>query len=295
MKVEKYRVPSKGKVSLKDYDPGESDLFDGNKKDGAEALVKLNKQIETLQEQLYAEGKHKLLIVLQATDTGGKDGTIRAVFEGVNPQGVKVASFKVPTAVELAHDYLWRIHAHVPGKGEIVIFNRSHYEDVLAVRVHNLVPEKVWSKRYEHINEFERILTDEGTTILKFFLHIDQEEQAERLLARIDDPTKQWKFSPGDLEERKLWKDYEAAFEDMVNKTSTDYAPWYVVPSNKKWYRNLVIAQIVRDVLEGFKMGYPQPAENLEQYRKLLLGMVKPKVKEASEAEAAKNNTESAE
>ena len=295
MKVEKYRVPSKGKVSLKDYDPGESDLFDGNKKDGAEALVKLNKQIETLQEQLYAEGKHKLLIVLQATDTGGKDGTIRAVFEGVNPQGVKVASFKVPTAVELAHEYLWRIHAHVPGKGEIVIFNRSHYEDVLAVRVHNLVPEKVWSKRYEHINEFERILTDEGTTILKFFLHIDQEEQAERLLARIDDPTKQWKFSPGDLEERKLWKDYEAAFEDMVNKTSTDYAPWYVVPSNKKWYRNLVIAQIVRDVLEGFKMGYPQPAENLEQYRKLLLGMVKPKVKEASEAEAAKNNTESAE
>jgi len=295
MKVEKYRVPSKGKVSLKDYDPGESDLFDGNKKDGAEALVKLNKQIETLQEQLYAEGKHKLLIVLQATDTGGKDGTIRAVFEGVNPQGVKVASFKVPTAVELAHDYLWRIHAHVPGKGEIVIFNRSHYEDVLAVRVHNLVPEKVWSKRYEHINEFERILTDEGTTILKFFLHIDQEEQAERLLARIDDPTKQWKFSPGDLEERKLWKDYEAAFEDMVNKTSTDYAPWYVVPSNKKWYRNLVIAQIVRDALEGFKMGYPQPAENLEQYRKLLLGMVKPKVKQASEADAAKITVETAE
>ena len=295
MKVEKYRVPSKGKVSLKDYDPGESDLFDGNKKDGAEALVKLNKQIETLQEQLYAEGKHKLLIVLQATDTGGKDGTIRAVFEGVNPQGVKVASFKVPTAVELAHDYLWRIHAHLPGKGEIVIFNRSHYEDVLAVRVHNLVPEKVWSKRYEHINEFERILTDEGTTILKFFLHIDQEEQAERLLARIDDPTKQWKFSPGDLEERKLWKDYEAAFEDMVNKTSTDYAPWYVVPSNKKWYRNLVIAQIVRDALEGFKMGYPQPAENLEQYRKLLLGMVKPKVKQASEADAAKITVETAE
>jgi len=295
MKVEKYRVPSKGKVSLKDYDPGESDLFDGNKKDGAEALVKLNKQIETLQEQLYAEGKHKLLIVLQATDTGGKDGTIRAVFEGVNPQGVKVASFKVPTAMELAHDYLWRIHAQVPGKGEIVIFNRSHYEDVLAVRVHNLVLEKVWSKRYEHINEFERILTDEGTTILKFFLHIDQEEQAERLLARIDDPTKQWKFSPGDLEERKLWKDYEAAFEDMVNKTSTDYAPWYVVPSNKKWYRNLVIAQIVRDALEGFKMGYPQPAENLEQYRKLLLGMVKPKVKQASEADAAKITVETAE
>lgn len=295
MKVEKYRVPSKGKISLKDYDPDDSQLFDGNKKDGAEALAKINKGIETLQEQLYAEGKHKLLIVLQATDTGGKDGTIRAVFEHVNPQGVKVASFKVPSAVELAHDYLWRIHNQVPGKGEIVIFNRSHYEDVLAVRVHNLVPEKVWSKRYEHINEFERILTDEGTTILKFFLHIDQDEQAERLLARIDDPTKQWKFSPGDLEERKLWKDYEAAFEDMINKTSTEYAPWYVVPSNKKWYRNLVIAQIVRDTLEGFKMGYPRPAENLEQYRKLLLGMVKPKVKEASEADAAKTTAETAE
>ena len=287
MKVEKYRVPTKGKVSLKDYDPNDSELFDGNKKDGAEALVKLNKEIETLQEQLYAEGKHKLLIVLQATDTGGKDGTIRAVFDGVNPQGVKVASFKVPTAIELAHDYLWRIHAQVPGKGEMVIFNRSHYEDVLAVRIHNLTSEAVWSKRYEHINEFERMLTDEGTTILKFFLHIDLAEQAERLLARIDDPTKQWKFSPGDLEERKLWSEYQDAFEDMVNKTSTDYAPWYVVPANKKWYRNLVIAQIVRDTLEGFKMGYPRPVENIEQYRETLLGMVKPKVKAASQADMA--------
>ena len=295
MKVEKYRVPSKGKISLKNYDPNESDLFNGNKKDGAEALTKLNKEIEKLQEQLYAEGKHKLLIVLQATDTGGKDGTIRAVFEGVNPQGVKVASFKVPSAVELAHDYLWRIHAQVPGKGEMVIFNRSHYEDVLAVRVHNLAPEKVWSKRYDHINEFEKILTDEGTTILKFFLYIDQDEQAERLLARIEDPTKQWKFSPGDLEERKLWSEYQAAFEDMVNKTSTDYAPWYVVPANKKWYRNLVIAQIVRDTLEGFEMDYPKPAENIEQYRKLLLGMVKPKVKATSQVEAPKTASDSAE
>lgn len=288
MKVEKYRVPYKGKISLKDYDPNESDQFDGNKKDGAEALSKLNKEIESLQEQLYAEGKHKLLVVLQATDTGGKDGTIRAVFDGVNPQGVKVASFKVPTAMELAHDYLWRVHAQVPGKGEMVIFNRSHYEDVLVVRVHNLASKKVWSKRYDHINEFERMLANEGTTILKFFLHIDQDEQAERFLARIDDPTKQWKFSPGDLEERKLWPDYQAAFEDMLNKTSTSYAPWYVVPANKKWYRNLVIAQVVRDTLEGFKMGYPKPPENIEQYRKLLLGMVKPKVKEASQADVAK-------
>ncbi|HNY84648.1 MAG TPA: polyphosphate kinase 2 family protein [Anaerolineaceae bacterium] len=274
MKVEKYRVPSKGKISLKDFDPNETALFDGSKKDGVEALVEINADIEKLQEQLYAEGKHKLLVVLQATDTGGKDGTIRAVFEHVNPQGVKVASFKVPSSVELAHDYLWRIHQQVPAKGEIVIFNRSHYEDVLAVRVHGLAPEKVWSKRYEHIKDFERMLTDEGTTILKFFLHIDENEQAERLLARVEDRTKQWKFSPGDLEERKLWKEYQAAFEDMVNKTSTDWAPWYVVPSNKKWYRNLVIAQIVRDTLKGFEMTYPTPVENLEQYRTLLKGMI---------------------
>lgn len=274
MKVEKYRVPSKGKISLKDFDPNETDLFDGSKKDGIEALAEVNADIEKLQEQLYAEGKHKLLVVLQATDTGGKDGTIRAVFEHVNPQGVKVASFKVPSSVELAHDYLWRIHQQVPAKGEIVIFNRSHYEDVLVVRVHGLVSEKVWSKRYEHIKDFERMLADEGVTILKFFLHIDENEQAERLLARVEDPTKQWKFSPGDLEERKLWKEYQDAFEDMVNKTSTDWAPWYVIPSNKKWYRNLVIAQIVRDTLKGFEMTYPTPAENLEQYRTLLKGMV---------------------
>lgn len=292
MKIEKYRIPSKGKVSLKDYDPDESDLFDGGKKDGATTLVKLNQEIEVLQEQLYAEGKHKLLIVLQATDTGGKDGTIRAVFEGVNPQGVKVASFKVPTAIELAHDYLWRVHSQVPGKGEIVIFNRSHYEDVLAVRVHHLTPENVWMKRYDHINDFERMLTDEGTTILKFFLHIDQDEQAERLLARVEDPTKQWKFSPGDLEERKLWAEYESAFEDMVNKTSTEYAPWYVVPANKKWYRNLVIAQIVRDTLRGFNMGYPKPPENLDHYRKLLFGMVKPEVRKKSETDISSSNIE---
>jgi len=274
MDDEMYRVPIKGKIKLKDYDPNDSKLFDGNKKDGKEALQKLNAELELLQEQLYAEGKRRLLIVLQAMDTGGKDGAIRAVFEGVNPQGVKVASFKTPTPVELSHDYLWRVHQQTPGKGEIVIFNRSQYEDVLVVRVHNLAPEEVWSKRYQHIREFERLLADEGTTILKFYLHIDLEEQAERFLARVEDPTKQWKFNPGDLDERARWDDYMKAYEDMLNQTSTAWAPWYVIPSNKKWYRNWLISKIVIKTLKNLDMRYPAPVENIEDYHKRLLEMV---------------------
>ena len=274
MDDEMYLVPLKGKIKLKDYDPNDSKLFDGNKKDGKEALQKLNAELELLQEQLYAEGKHRLLIVLQAMDTGGKDGAIRAVFEGVNPQGVKVASFKTPTPVELSHDYLWRVHQQTPGKGEIVIFNRSQYEDVLVVRVHNLAPEEVWSKRYQHIREFERLLADEGTTILKFYLHIDLEEQAERFLARVEDPTKQWKFNPGDLDERARWDDYMKAYEDMLNQTSTAWAPWYIIPSNKKWYRNWLISKIVIKTLKNLDMRYPAPVENIEDYHKRLLEMV---------------------
>ncbi len=274
MDDEMYRVPIKGKIKLKDYDPNDSKLFDGNKKDGKEALQKLNAELELLQEQLYAEGKHRLLIVLQAMDTGGKDGAIRAVFEGVNPQGVKVASFKTPTPVELSHDYLWRVHQQTPGKGEMVIFNRSQYEDVLVVRVHNLAPEEVWSKRYQHIREFERLLADEGTTILKFYLHIDLEEQAERFLARVEDPTKQWKFNPGDLDERARWDDYMKAYEDMLNQTSTAWAPWYIIPSNKKWYRNWLISKIVIKTLKNLDMRYPAPVENIEDYHKRLLEMV---------------------
>jgi len=274
MDDEMYRVPLKGKIKLKDYDPNDSKLFEGNKKDGKEALQKLNAELETLQEEFYAEGKHRLLIVLQAMDTGGKDGVIRAVFEGVNPQGVKVASFKTPTPVELAHDYLWRVHQQTPGKGEMVIFNRSHYEDVLVVRVHNLVPEEVWSKRYQHIREFERVLADEGTTILKFYLHIDLKEQAERFLARVEDPTKQWKFNPGDLDERARWDDYMKAYEDMLSQTSTAWAPWYVIPSNKKWYRNWLISKIVIKTLKNLDMRYPAPVENIEDYHKRLLEMV---------------------
>jgi len=274
MDAEMYRVPLKGKIKLKDYDPNDSKLFEGNKKDGKEALQKLNAELETLQEELYAQGKHRLLIILQAMDTGGKDGVIRAVFEGVNPQGVRVASFKTPTPVELAHDYLWRVHQQSPAKGEMVIFNRSQYEDVLVVRVHDLVPEEVWSKRYQHIREFERMLAEEGTTILKFYLHIDLQEQAERFLARVEDPTKQWKFNPGDLDERARWEDYMKAYEDMLNMTNTAWAPWYIIPSNKKWYRNWLISKIVIKTLKNLDMRYPTPVENIEDYHKRLLEMV---------------------
>jgi PPK2 family polyphosphate:nucleotide phosphotransferase len=261
--MDRYRVTPGKKVDLSKWDPNDKIVFPMGKKVGKEHLRQLNKELETLQELLFAEGKHKILIVLQAMDTGGKDGTIRHVFEGVNPQGVKVASFKAPTREELAHDYLWRIHKHTPGKGEIVIFNRSHYEDVLVVRVHDLVPEAVWSKRYEHIAAFEKTLTDEGTIILKFYLHIDKDEKKERLQARLDKPHKNWKFSLGDLEERKLWDQYSAAFESALEETSTESSPWYVIPANRKWYRNLVISSIIIEKLKSLNMSYPEAADDL--------------------------------
>ncbi len=257
--MKKLRVESGKKVNLAKIDANASPDYDGDKKEGKEELLRLNEKLEALQELLYAEHKHKVLVVLQAMDTGGKDGVIRHVFEGVNPQGVRVASFKVPTAEELDHDYLWRVHKQVPGKGEIVIFNRSHYEDVLVVRVHKLVSQKVWSRRFEQINRFERMLAEEGVTILKFFLHIDKEEQKARLQARLDEPEKLWKFKPGDLKERDLWDQYTQAYEDVLNKTSTPWAPWYVIPANKKWYRNLAIARIMIETLENLKMEFPRP------------------------------------
>lgn len=263
--MECYRVKPDDKIRLKDWDPEDDGEYKkGEKDEGEERLLELNAELEALQELLFAEGKHKILIVLQGMDTSGKDGVIRHVFDGVNPQGVRVASFKVPTSEELSRDYLWRVHKQVPGKGEIVIFNRSHYEDVLVVRVHSLVPETVWKKRYQQINDFEELLAEEGTTILKFFLHIDMDEQKERLQARLDEPHKRWKFNTGDLKERALWNDYTAAYEDVLNKTSTERAPWYIVPSNKKWYRNLVIATILVDTLKKLDMHYPQPEENLD-------------------------------
>lgn len=262
--MKRYRVKPDQKIKLKDFDPGDTGDFKGGKEKGHEALAKLTLELESLQELLYAEHKHKVLIVLQAMDTGGKDGTIRRVFEGVNPQGVRVASFKVPTPIELDHDYLWRIHPQIPGKGEIVIFNRSHYEDVLVVRVHELVSEKVWKRRYEQINAFEKMLAEEGVTILKFFLHISPQEQKERLLARLQEKDKHWKFNPGDLKERQLWKQYMDAYQDVLNRTSTEEAPWYIVPADRKWYRDLVIATVINQTLKDLKMEYPTPDFDVE-------------------------------
>jgi PPK2 family polyphosphate:nucleotide phosphotransferase len=262
--MDKYRVKPGSKVDLRKFDPKDMSELPEGKEEGKTVLDDLNDELEELQELMYAERRRKVLIVLQGMDTSGKDGTIRHVFDRVNPQGVSVANFKVPTELELAHDYLWRVHQKAPGKGEIVIFNRSHYEDVLVVRVHNLVPEKVWSKRYAHINDFERLLAEEGTTILKFFLHISLEEQKERLQARLDDPHKQWKFRMGDLEERKRWQEYTRAYEDAISETSTEWAPWYIIPADRKWYRNLVIGSIVVTALKEFEMQYPEPEENLD-------------------------------
>lgn len=262
--MDSYRIEPGARVDLSQWDPKDKSAFPKSKPQGKEKLLKLNQRLDTLQALLYAESKHKVLIVLQAMDTGGKDGTIRHVFKVLNPQGVKVTSFKVPTLEEFAHDYLWRVHKQVPGKGEIVIFNRSHYEDVLVVRVHNLVPEDIWRRRYAHINDFERMLAEEGTTILKFYLHIDKDEQKKRLQSRLDEPHKHWKFRRSDVEERKLWKDYMKAYEDVLSRTSTEWAPWYIVPANREWYRNLVVSTVLVETLEGLDMRYPEPEEGLK-------------------------------
>jgi PPK2 family polyphosphate:nucleotide phosphotransferase len=216
-----------------------------------------------LQERLWAEGKQRLLVVLQGIDAAGKDGTIRHVMDAFNPQGCSVIGFKVPNEVERAHDYLWRVHEHTPAAGHITIFNRSHYEDVLVVRVHDIVPKATWSRRYRHINEWERMLTDEGTTIVKFFLYIDRAEQRERLQARLDEPDKRWKFSTGDLGERDLWGDYITAFEEVLQRTSTEWAPWYLIPAGRKWFRNLAVAHILGEIIDDLDPRYPQPEEGL--------------------------------
>jgi PPK2 family polyphosphate:nucleotide phosphotransferase len=263
--VDRYRVKPGATVDLSAFDPNEKSAFDESKKSGQDRLKELVADLDTAQELLYAEHRHKVLVVLQGMDTSGKDGTIRHVFQGVNPQGVRVASFKVPTPEELDHDYLWRIHAQMPGRGEMVIFNRSHYEDVLVVRVHKLVDAKVWRGRYAEINQFEEMLANEGTTILKFFLHIDAEEQKNRLEARLRDKSKHWKFNPNDLKERKLWSEYAKSYQDALAETSTAWAPWYIVPSNRKWYRNLVVSTVIVETLKGLKMDYPKPPEGLDQ------------------------------
>ena len=234
-------------------------------RDDAEAETKANRhRIIDLQERLYAENQRSLLVIFQALDTGGKDSTIRRVFKGVNPQGCRVWSFKVPSAEEQSHDYLWRYHAKAPARGMITVFNRSQYEEVLVVRVRELVPEVEWRPRYEEINDFERMLTRNGTTIVKFYLHISRDEQQERLQSRLDRPDKHWKFDPNDLRERERWDRYQRAFEEAISRTSTAEAPWYVVPANRKWYRDLVISRTIADTLERMDPQWPAPPEGLD-------------------------------
>ena len=230
-------------------------------------LARLGPRMDELQNALYGEGQRAVLVVLQGLDTSGKDGTIRKVFSELNPQGLWLAAFKAPSSAELAHDYLWRVHQAVPPKGAVGVFNRSHYEDVLVVRVHRLVPESVWRPRYDQINRFERHLVENGVTVLKFFLHISRDEQRRRLLARLDDPAKYWKFSPRDLEERKLWDAYTAAYEEALERTSTELAPWYVVPADKKYLRDLLVAEVVTETLERMDPKYPGPPEGLAQFK----------------------------
>jgi len=249
-------------VRLLDYPSSGRSITDD--REGAEIEFRtLRDELIDLQRRIYAEAKHKLLIVFQAMDAGGKDGTIRKVFRGVNPQGVSVSSFKVPSKLELAHDFLWRIHQAVPSTGMIRVFNRSHYEDVLVVRVHEIVPESVWRPRYEMINDFEKMLSETGTTILKFYLHISKGEQRDRFQARIDEPDKNWKFSFEDLKKRESWDSYMLAYEEMLSKTSTPWAPWYIVPSDQKWYRNLAVIRIIVESIRNLNPRYPDPESDL--------------------------------
>lgn len=257
-------VPARGEpVNLSQYDTRYHGDWD---KDEAKAETdRLQERLHELQEMLYAQREQSLLIVFQAMDAGGKDSTIEHVFRGINPQGVRVANFKAPTEEELSHDFLWRIHQHTPAKGYIGIFNRSHYEDVLVVRVNELVSEATWRARYDHINNFERLLADSGTRILKFYLHISKEEQRERFQDRLDRPDKNWKFSIGDLPVREKWDDYRRAFEDAFYQCNTEYAPWHIVPADRKWYRNLVVTQTIVKTLESMDLAYPPPEPGLDQ------------------------------
>jgi PPK2 family polyphosphate:nucleotide phosphotransferase len=257
--IKRYRVEPGEKVDLGSIDPSDASLFNsGNKLESQTVFDELRDELQAHQKVLYAQNKHRVLIVLQAMDTGGKDGCVKHVFARVDPQGVRVKAFKKPSEEDLAHDFLWRVHPHVPGNGEIVIFNRSHYEDILAVRVKKLYGEEVWKRRYRHVIEFERMLAEEGTTIIKMFLHISKDEQKERLESRLANPAKHWKFNPDDLSDRARWSEFQKAYEDLMEKTSTGQAPWFIIPANRKWYRNLVVARILVDTLRGLKMDFPK-------------------------------------
>ncbi|MCA9079124.1 MAG: polyphosphate kinase 2 family protein [Planctomycetaceae bacterium] len=250
--------------SLADY-PTSGREFHDDREQAEKEFKKLRHELIEWQPKLYAEGKQKLLIVFQAMDAGGKDGTTRKVFRGVNPQGVRVTSFKAPTPLELAHDYLWRVHQQVPAAGMIGVFNRSHYEDVLVVRVDEIVPEAVWQERYEQINQFEQLLASTGTRILKFYLHISKQEQKEQFEERLEDPEKHWKFSHADLDKRAQWDDYMLAYEDALNRCTTQWAPWYVIPADSKWYRNLAVMRVIVDTLREMNPQFPAPEPGLDQ------------------------------
>ena len=263
----KFFVDPDQKLRLGKLDPGykgDHESEETAKRETEDYRAKLAHQ----QALLYSQRKHSVLVVLQALDAGGKDGTVNHVFSALNPQGTTVVGFKQPTPIELAHDFLWRVHAHTPGRGEVAIFNRSHYEDVLVTRVHKLIDKATWTARYKRIREFETGLTDNGTTILKFFLHISKEEQLARFADRLEDPKRNWKISQSDYAERALWDDYIEAFEDAISATSTHEAPWYVIPSNHKWFRNLAVSQIMADSMEALDMRFPKPSVDLAEIRR---------------------------
>ena len=263
---ERFRVSPGGSVKLQEIDPGFKGHHEG-RQEAAKELKHDRKRLRALQELLYADGRRSLLICLQGMDTGGKDGTINHILGSMNPQGCKVVGFKQPSAQELKHDFLWRIRRAVPGPGEVTIFNRSQYEDVLIARVHNLVPKEIWSARYDQINDFESGLVKNGTHILKFFLYISKEEQLKRFKDRLDDPSKQWKISEADYKERPYWEDYIAAYEEALSRCSTEHSPWFVIPSDHKWFRNLAVARIVVEHLDRMQMTFPPPSVDIEHIR----------------------------
>jgi PPK2 family polyphosphate:nucleotide phosphotransferase len=264
---QRFRVAPGSKVKLQDIDPGFKDHHESHKA-AAEEIEQYQQTLLDLQELLYADNGCSLLICLQGLDAGGKDGTINHILAAMNPQGCRVVGFKQPSAEKLAHDFLWRIHRAAPARGEVAVFNRSHYEDVLVVRVHNLVPQAVWSQRYDRINAFEQGLVEHGTHILKFYLHMSKEEQLKRFEERLDDPTKQWKISEADYKERSFWDDYMAAYQEALSRCSTEHAPWFVIPANHKWFRNLAVARIVVEYLEGLNMKHPEPQADSEHIRR---------------------------
>lgn len=264
--AEKLIVKPGTKANLAKIDPSFHHVHE-NEAAAKDEIVRTRTQMMQLQERLYGEKRHALLIVLQGIDAAGKDGVCWHVIEGMNPQGTMVTGFKQPTAEELSHDFLWRIHQHTPGKGQVAVFNRSHYEDVLVARVHKLVPEEIWKARYDHINNFEALLADSGVTILKFFLYISPEEQLARFRQRLEDPARQWKISDADYKERLLWDDYIRAYEAMLSKCSTSQAPWYVIPSNHKWFRNLAVSKIIVETMKEMKLQLPEPTVDIAAIR----------------------------